>query len=329
MAEEFPQSAIVEVGPGSSLSIRPGRADEEPALVYLAGLAPGSRPTMSGALDTIARIVSGDEEATFRDIPWQALRFQHTAAIRAELAGRYSHATANKMLSALRGVLKAAWKLGLIDADAYHKAASVESVKGDSIPAGRAVPAGELAALIASCGQKKLGVRDAAILALLYGCGLRRAEVVALNLEDYQPADKMMRVRGKRNKQRLVPVVGGAAAALGDWLALRGLDAGPLFTGVGNRNRGRRLTTQAIWKMVQTRARRAGIPAVSPHDFRRTFVGDLLDRGADIVTVQKLAGHANVSTTARYDRRDEKTKQRAAELLHVPYQRRTLEPSEE
>jgi site-specific recombinase XerD len=313
----------------SEMVVSGGPLEQNPAAVYLAGLAPGSRPAMRGALDTIARLVTGDEATTYLDIPWQALRFQHTAAIRSQLAdGRYSHHTANKMLAALRGTLKAAWKLGLLPAEAYHQAISVGSIKGESLPAGRSVQSGELMALLNSCDQTRLGIRDAAILSFLYGCGLRRAELVALRVEDYDPGQAgtagTMRVRGKGNKVRLVPVVRGAAAALQDWLLIRGREPGPLFHGVGNRNRGGPLTTQAIWKMVQTRAQAAGIPALSPHDFRRTFVSDLLDRGADIVTVQKLAGHANVSTTARYDRRGEAAKQRAAELLHVPYSRRVL-----
>lgn len=126
-------------------------------------------------------------------------------------------------------------------------------------------------------------------------------------------------MRGKHNKQRSLPVVAGAATALADWLATRGDAPGPLFWGVGNRNRDRRLTTQAVYKMLRKRARAAGIQRLSPHDFRRTSVGDLLDAGADIVTVQKLAGHTDVTPTAHHDWRGEQARRKAVDLLHVPY----------
>lgn len=307
------------------------RADQNPAAVYLAGLAPGSRPAMRAALDTIARLATNDEEMTYERFPWADLRFQHTAVIRAELAQRYAHSTANKILSALRGTLKAAWKLGLMNAEEYHKAASVESVKGETVPPGRSVAVGELRALLGSCEQTLLGIRDAAILSLLYGCGLRRAEVVALDVADYNLAENQLRVRGKRNKQRLVPVLGGVAAAVSDWLAVRGQEAGPLVFRIRRGNHivrpPKRLTTQAVYKMLNERAKQAGVEKLSPHDLRRSFVGDLLDAGADIATVQKLAGHANVTTTTRYDRRGERAKQQAVALLHVPYQPRLLQPA--
>ena len=115
------------------------RVEEHPAAVYLAGLSPNSRRTMRGALDTIARLGLGNEAAAAWDVPWQRLRFQHTAAIRSALAEGYAHTTANRMLSALRGVLKAAWKLGLMSAEDYQKAASVESISARRCP-----PAGAL-----------------------------------------------------------------------------------------------------------------------------------------------------------------------------------------
>jgi len=299
-------------------------ASENPAVVYLASLAPGSRRTMSRSLTVLAQLLSGDEGADYRQIPWHLLKFQHTAALRAALSENYKFSTANKILSALRGTLKAAWKLGLMSAEDYQKAASVEGVQGESVPAGRSLKPGELVGLLDACGQNVTGIRDAAIISVLYGCGLRREEVVGLALGDYNQVEQKLRIKGKRNKERMVPVATGVAGALGDWLVVRGEEPGPLFVGTGNRNRGRKLTTQAVYKMLLTRTAAAGVPLLSPHDFRRTFVGDLLDAGADIVTVQKLAGHANVETTARYDRRGERAKQKAVGLLHVPYRKREL-----
>ena len=268
-----------------------------------------------------------DSKRDALDFPWSTLRFQHTAAVRAQLNTHYSPATVNKMLSALRGVLKAAWRLDQMSAEDYQRAIDIDRVIGERLPAGRSLAPGEVAALMDACSKANtpLGVRDGTILAMLYGCGLRRAELVALQRADYDGGEGSLKVRGKRDKQRLVPVVGGVEAALRDWMTIRGDQQGPLFVAArkGGRLLARALTTQAIYNMLLERARQAGVAKFSPHDCRRTFVGDLLDRGADIATVQKLAGHANVTTTARYDRRGEATKRKAAELLHVPYFRNT------
>lgn len=308
---------------GTDLVASSSRLDENPAAVYLAGLASSSRRTMRSALDTMAAILAGDEAATAATVPWHRVRFQHAQALRSELAERYAHTTANRMLSALRGVLKAAWKLGLITAEEYQKAASVKSVRGHTEPAGRSLSLGEIGALLDTCGQTSLGIRDAAMISLLYGCGLRRAELVGLDIGDYNREEGEILVTGKGNKQRAIPV-GNAAPALEDWITIRGDDAGALFRGLGNRQRGGRLTTQAVYNMLQTRAKAADVADLSPHDFRRTYVSELLDAGADIVTVQKMAGHTSPTTTSRYDRRGKRARQKAAELLHVPYTRRTL-----
>ena len=192
-------------------------ADQNPARVYLASLAPGSVRTMAGALNTIAGM--GVQGATADTFPWGRLRYQHTQAIRAQLASRYDAATANKMLSALRGVLKNAWRLGQMTADEYMTAADLANVKGDKPDqaAGRALSLGELMALVTSCNDGTLaGARDAAMLAVAYAGGLRRAEIVALTMDSFDAASAVLTVKGKRNKTRTIPMQNGALAALAD-----------------------------------------------------------------------------------------------------------------
>ena len=322
MRSDLPPSGEHELAQANARSLA-----EHPVAVYLASLSDGSRRTVVQALATIAEILT-DGQLDALALDWSALRYQHTAAVRARLAARYKPATANKMLSALRQVLHHAWKLGQMSAEDYHRARDVGNVKGETLPAGRDLGAGEIAALMRACeaDPSPAGARDAAIIALMYATGLRRASAIRLNLDDYNPDTGALRVReAKRNKEYLAYVAqDGAQRALADWLSERGDAPGPLFWPVnkGGHAQNRRLSAQAIYNLLAKRARGAGIDHFSPHDLRRTLAGDLLDAGADIVTVQKILGHANVNTTARYDRRPEEVKRKAAKLIHVPYQGR-------
>lgn len=300
----------------------PVRPAANPAAVYLSRLAPSGRRTMRRALDTIAELASGGA-ADADTLPWPLWRHQHTQAVRAALSGRYAPATVNKHLSALRGVLEACFDLELISGGDLRRATKVKRVSASALPAGRALSAEEIEALFATCAGGSHGdLRDAALLGVLYGCGLRRSEAAALDLADVDLDTGQLRVRrGKGRKDRIVWAPAGALAALRQWLDARGGEPGPLYCAVDKAGSisGRRLSDQAILSICRRRAARAGLAAFSPHDLRRTFIGDLLDRGVDIATVQQLAGHADVTTTARYDRRPERVKRAAAQRLRVPY----------
>lgn len=309
--------------------------DQSPAAVYLASLSDGSRRTMRTALNIIGELLGVGEtlneagqDVRCLFVPWASLRYQHTAAIRAALQERYAPATANKLLAALRRVLKEARRLGQMSADDYDQASDIKNVRGTQLPRGRALGDGEVASLMRVCADDltPAGARDAAIIALLRGTGLRRSEAVALDFADYDPATGALTIRsGNGKKERLIYVAGGAKAALDDWLITRGRAAGPLFYGItkGGRLVVRRLADQAIAVICAARAIEAGVAPFTPHDMRQTFISSLLDAGADITTVQRLAGHEDPATTSRYDRRGEAAKQRAVELVHVPYFPRT------
>ena len=305
-------------------------AAENPYLVFLARLAPGSRPAMGDALTAIARIASGgrfDAEA----FPWHELRYSHTQAIRQRLVETVSERTSkplsaasvNKALAALRGVLREAWRLGLLSAEDLARAIDLPPVRGSRPLRGRALEHDEVAALFYCCTRDATpaGSRDAVVLALGIAAGLRRAEIAGLALSDVDLGREIVRVHGKANKVREVPVKGGTLEAIRAWLAHRGSEPGPLVCPVRKDARVtiKPLAPQAILRVCEKRGREAGLAAFVAHDLRRTYISALLDHGVDLSLASELAGHTSPSTTKRYDRRGERAKHAAAATLVVPY----------
>lgn len=212
--------------------------------------------------------------------------------------------------------------MGVMETDDYMRAVDLRPIGGSRLPAGRDVGQPELAALLANCraDERPAGARDGAVIGLAYLSGARRAELVALHLEDVDTDPAAIRVLGKGGKQRLVPLSPTVGPLLEEWMELRGHSPGPLFCPIdrrGNLRLGRSLTGEAIRQILSRRTLAAGLAAISPHDLRRTYAGDLLDAGADLPSVQQLMGHASPSTTSRYDRRGDRARRSAAERLSL------------
>jgi integrase len=288
-----------------------------PAQTYIDGLAEGSRRTMREALDLAARHLSAgahDREA----FDWPALRYPQLVQLRTWLEQAYAPATGNKILCAIRGTLEACADLDLISTEEYRKRAKIKSLKATHVPKGRMLSLGEQGALMAACWADNAGARDAAILVVLLRAGLRRSEVVALDLADWLAHDRMLYIRGgKGNKDRQVPLPSSAVPILEGWLRVRGQAPGPLFHQVnkGGAIGAGRLTDQAVLVILKRLATRGHVENFSPHDCRRTYISSLFDAGVDIATIQKLAGHNDPATTSAYDRRGDDTKRRAVDLL--------------
>jgi integrase len=153
---------------------------------------------------------------------------------------------------------------------------------------------------------------------VLYGGGLRRAELCGLDLGDFDAADYALTVRlGKGRRERAVYLPESVCEHVKAWIEVREGEPGPLFCPV--RMTGEvpisRLRGETLWYILKRRQRQAGMEGITPHGMRRSYVSNLLEAGVDLLTVQDLVGHANAVTTARYDRRGENAKRAAAGRL--------------
>jgi len=157
--------------------------------------------------------------------------------------------------------------------------------------------------LAVELAETPLGWRDRALLEVLYASGLRAAEITGLRLEYYLREERLLRVIGKGNRERLVPVGDKAVAALEQWLSkgrpllVKPWTGGELFLG----EHGRKLTTARIWQIVQAVAKLSGLQKkIWPHLLRHSFATHLLSHGADLRAIQEMLGHASLATTQIY-----------------------------
>jgi len=212
-------------------------------------------------------------------------------------------------LSAARGLCKFLMREGVLRADPTALAARPRF--GRKLP--RALGESEMVTLIEAPPPDTLrGLRDRAMLSLMYAAGLRVSELVSLTLGDVDRARGIVSALGKGKKRRLVPLGEVALDHLSAYLAARDADATLKAERLGGKNpkvsqilfpspRGGKLTRQAFWKIVGRTARGAGIRGhVHPHQLRHSFATHLLSGGADLRSVQTLLGHANVATTEIY-----------------------------
>ncbi|MGH7366868.1 MAG: tyrosine recombinase XerC [Candidatus Rokuibacteriota bacterium] len=221
-----------------------------------------------------------------------------TRMVRAFLARlhrrRLAKATIARKLAAVRSCFRFLARRGALE---VNPARQVRSPRlGRRLPS--FLPVDEAAALLSPAPEpSRAGARDRALLELLYASGLRVAEGCGLDLDDLDEARRTVRVVGKGDKERVVPVGETALEALAAYLAMRGRRRGALFLNA----RGGRLTPRSAHRIVGARARQAGISQrVTPHTLRHSFATHMLGAGADLRLIQELLGHSRLSTTQRY-----------------------------
>jgi integrase/recombinase XerC len=251
-----------------------------------------------GFLANKGSISEGEEP----DVEYGPIDFLTLREYLGSLYGRYKRTTIARKLSALRSFFHYLESNGLIGS---NPAADISTPKqGKYIPA--YLPVDDMFRLLEGPDKKEpLGLRDLAILEVLYSCGIRVAELVGLNLSSIDFEQRLVKVVGKGNKERVVPIGRHALHAIMMYMeATHSLRKNrredtdqPLFLNF----RGSRLSTRSIRTIVKKYTGKCGLTTeITPHSLRHTFATHLLDGGADLRSVQELLGHVSLSTTQKY-----------------------------
>ncbi|ORJ47601.1 integrase (plasmid) [Kluyvera intermedia] len=284
---------------------------------YISGLAPSGRRGITSLLNRSASIIKRGADAA--SYPWEQLSFAAVAKVRAALLDDgYAVSSVNMALSALRGIAQTAFNLNCLEADTLARIRAVKRVNGDNQRKGRALSREEVRALVQAAKRHPQRIRccrDAAIVMTLCGAGLRAGELVSLERRDYD--NGILRVRqGKGRKYREIHIAAAVDKAISAWIKASGVkeDGDALFNRIQRNGRvaSQPLTTTGLTGILEQLQQDSDIARFTPHDMRRTFITRLLEQGVDINTVRQLAGHSDISTTTRYDYREEGMKMNAS-----------------
>jgi len=297
-----------------------------PLTLYLTRLAPSSQLTMRYVLQDAADRL-GYEDINLEEIDWHLLQPEHVIALVAALReDGYAPNTSSLYVNAVRGVMNEAWRMSLITQEHLLKMRTVKASAGTRLGQGRNLRRTLIREMMEACAAdpRPQGLRDAAVIGILYGSGMRKSESVNLDLAQVDFAERSLRVIGKGNKELVKYAPDWAFAKLQAWLAFRREqlkegeeDDSFLFNRIrrGSHITRERITKHAIYYIARQRGEQVGVK-IMPHDFRRSFITRVIEEH-DLSIAQKLAHHTNIQTTASYDVRDDNERRRAVDRFDL------------
>ena len=297
-----------------------------PLTLYLTRLAPSSQLTMRYVLQDAADRL-GFEDINLEDIDWHLLQPEHVIALVAALReDGYAPNTSSLYVNAVRGVMNEAWRMNLISQEHLLRMRTVKAAPGTRLSQGRNLRRSLIREMMEVCAAdpRPQGLRDAAVIGILYGSGMRKSESVNLDLAQINFKERSLRVIGKGNKELIKYAPDWAFAKLQAWLAFRReqlkegeQDDSFLFNRIrrGSHITRERITKHAIYYIARQRGEQVGVK-IMPHDFRRSFITRVIEEH-DLSIAQKLAHHTNIQTTASYDVRDDNERRRAVDRFDL------------
>ncbi|RTR31663.1 tyrosine-type recombinase/integrase [Shewanella atlantica] len=293
--------------------------NQTPTALFLSRLAPSGRRPLRSQLNTVLKLFKWKGEV--EEQPFHTLNYAQIEYVkRHRLDEGKSPRTVNLVVFALKAIVKTGFLMGVVDDVQWRQVQAVKRLPTNPSSRGKALSSSSVGQLINICylDKRYIGKRDCCILALFLSTGLRRFELANLTVSDIHLDKRTLTVKsGKGKKPRKQPIPTWALTYIDNWLRVRTHQPGDLFNPIWNNviKHDRGLSSAALYQIVKARTLAATGITISPHDLRRTFITELLNQKVDLSTASKLAGHANVTTTQIYDKRDESVMREAIDQL--------------